>query len=41
MKKIFAYFGILLSVVLMGAFTACTPEEIIDADALRDVVRCS
>ena len=33
MKKIFAYFGILLSVVLMGAFTACTPEEIIDADA--------
>ena len=33
MKKIFAYFGILLSVVLMGAFTACTPKEIIDADA--------
>ena len=33
MKKIINYFGILLSVALLGAFSACTPKEIIDADA--------
>ena len=33
MKKIFTYFGLVLSIVLMGVFTACTPKEIIDADA--------
>ncbi len=27
MKKIFKYFGVLLSVALMGAFTACNPAE--------------
>ena len=33
MKKIFKYFGVLLTVALMGAFTACSldePEEIVD-----------
>ncbi len=33
MKKIFAYFGMLLSVAILGALSACTPKEIIDADA--------
>ena len=33
MKKIFAYFGYVLTVALVGAFTACTPKEIADADA--------
>ena len=33
MKKIFAHIGILLSVALLGALSACTPKEIIDADA--------
>ena len=32
MKKIFANIGILLSVALLGALSACTPKEIIDAD---------
>ena len=27
MKKIFTYFGIMLTVVLLGAFTACNPRE--------------
>ena len=30
MKKIFTYFGIVLSIALMGAFTACTPRELDD-----------
>ena len=33
MKKIFAYFGYVLTVALVGALTACTPKEIIDADS--------
>jgi len=32
MKKIFKYFGVLLSVALMGLATACNPEELTDAD---------
>ena len=28
MKKIFTYFGLALSIALMGAFTACNPKEI-------------
>ena len=32
MKKIFAHFCMLLSVALLGALSACTPKEIIDAD---------
>lgn len=27
MKKLFKYFGLILSVTLMGAFTACNPQE--------------
>ena len=33
MKKIFAYFGYVLSVALLGALTACNPQETIDEDA--------
>ena len=32
MKKIFAYFGYVLSVALVGALTACNPQETIDED---------
>jgi hypothetical protein len=32
MKKIFAYFGYVLSVVLLGALTACNPQEVINED---------
>ena len=28
MKKIFTYFGLMLSIALAGVFTACTPQEI-------------
>ena len=30
MKKIFSYFGLVLSIALMGAFTACNPRELDD-----------
>ena len=30
MKKIFAYFGLMLSIALVGVFTACNPTEIDD-----------
>ena len=30
MKKIFAYFGFVLSIALLGVFTACNPKEIDD-----------
>ena len=33
MKKIFAYFGYILSVALVGALTACNPQETIDEEA--------
>lgn len=33
MKKIFAYFGYVLSVALVGALTACNPQESVDEDA--------
>ena len=33
MKKIFAYFGYVLSVALVGALTACNPQETIDEEA--------
>ena len=33
MKKIFAYFGYVLSVVLVGALTACNPQEAVDEEA--------
>ena len=33
MKKIFAYFGYVLSVALVGALTACNPQEVADEDA--------
>ena len=32
MKKLFAYFGYVLSVALVGALTACNPQETIDED---------
>ena len=32
MKKIFAYFGIMLSVAFLGALTACNPQETADAE---------
>ena len=32
MKKIFAYFGYVLSVVLVGALTACNPQETVTED---------
>jgi hypothetical protein len=32
MKKIFAYFGYVLSVALMGALTACNPQEVVNED---------
>ena len=32
MKKIFAYFGYVLSVALVGALTACNPQETITED---------
>lgn len=34
MKKIFKYFGIFLSIALMGAATACNPQEIENPDDL-------
>ena len=34
MKKIFTYFGLVLSIALMGAFTACNPIEKEQADDL-------
>ena len=32
MKKIFAYFGYVLSVALVGALTACNPQEVVNED---------
>ena len=32
MKKIFAYFGYVLSIALVGALTACNPQEVVNED---------